>query len=233
MLVNVYVDGFNLYYGCLKGTPFKWLDLDALSRRLLPRDQIHRIRYFTAQIGRRTDDPQRHNRQQYYLRALATIPHLEIHLGRFQQTTGRMRLANPPAHGPRTVEVIKTEEKGSDVNLATYLLADAFRHDFETALVITNDADLAEPIRLVCHELGLPVGIAKPPPPVQTQRGTGADDAHVLQASKTRRASRLPVSGRDPRPARSGKAPSEMVKKNARPRPLDGACSHQPRRVGR
>ncbi|GAA2071478.1 NYN domain-containing protein [Actinomadura alba] len=165
MLVNVYVDGFNLYYGCLKGTPYKWLDLDALSRRLLPRDRIHRIRYFTAQIGRRPDDPQRHNRQQYYLRALATIPHLDLHLGRFQETTTRMRLANPPAQGPCTVKVIKTEEKGSDVNLATYLLADAFRRNFETALVITNDADLAEPIRLVCHELGLPVGIANPHPP--------------------------------------------------------------------
>jgi hypothetical protein len=58
--------------------------------------------------------------------------------------------------------VIKTEEKGSDVNLATHLLADAFRSDFEAALVITNDADLAEPIRLVCHELALPVGIANP-----------------------------------------------------------------------
>ncbi len=30
MLTNVYVDGFNLYYGCLKGTPYRWLDLGAL-----------------------------------------------------------------------------------------------------------------------------------------------------------------------------------------------------------
>jgi len=45
---NVYVDGFNLYYGCLKGTPYRWLDLDAFCHRLLPRDRIHRIRYFTA-----------------------------------------------------------------------------------------------------------------------------------------------------------------------------------------
>jgi hypothetical protein len=99
MLVNVYVDGFNLYYGCLKGTPYKWLDLDALARRLEPRHQINRIRYCTAQISPRSDDPPRHNRQQYYLRALATVPHLAIHLGRFQQTTTRMPLANPPEFG--------------------------------------------------------------------------------------------------------------------------------------
>jgi len=36
MLTNVYVDGFNLYYGCLKGTPYKWLDLGALCQALLP-----------------------------------------------------------------------------------------------------------------------------------------------------------------------------------------------------
>ncbi len=25
--MNTYVDGFNLYYGCLKGAPFNWLGL--------------------------------------------------------------------------------------------------------------------------------------------------------------------------------------------------------------
>lgn len=40
MLTNVYVDGFNLYYGCLKGTPYKWLDLGALFQALLPSNKI-------------------------------------------------------------------------------------------------------------------------------------------------------------------------------------------------
>jgi hypothetical protein len=30
MRTNVYVDAFNLYYGCLKGTPYRLLDLAAL-----------------------------------------------------------------------------------------------------------------------------------------------------------------------------------------------------------
>jgi hypothetical protein len=30
MATNVYVDAFNLYYGSLKGTPYRWLDLGAL-----------------------------------------------------------------------------------------------------------------------------------------------------------------------------------------------------------
>ena len=28
MKVIVYIDGFNLFYGMLKGTPYKWLDLE-------------------------------------------------------------------------------------------------------------------------------------------------------------------------------------------------------------
>ena len=32
MRTVVYVDGFNLYYGALKGTSWKWLDLVALSQ---------------------------------------------------------------------------------------------------------------------------------------------------------------------------------------------------------
>jgi len=47
------------------------------------------------------------------------------------------------------VWVDKTEEKGSDVNLATHLLHDGFRGMFEAAVLITNDSDLTEPVRVV------------------------------------------------------------------------------------
>src|SRR5688572_26140228 len=105
MRINVYVDGFNLYYGCLKGSRYKWLDLDALCRRPFPKDDINRIRYFTAKISARPgDDPQGPVRQDTYLRALQTIPHLSIHLGEFYVSQTRMRLTNPPPEGPRTAE---------------------------------------------------------------------------------------------------------------------------------
>ena len=59
-------------------------------------------------------------------------------------------------------EVIKTEEKGSDVNLAHFLLVDGFRKDYECAVVISNDSDLCTPIAFVRKELGLPVGVINP-----------------------------------------------------------------------
>ena len=52
--VNIYIDGFNLYYGLRRhsrnGIPCKWLDVAALCHRLLPGRTINRIRYFTAPI---------------------------------------------------------------------------------------------------------------------------------------------------------------------------------------
>jgi hypothetical protein len=82
-----------------------------------------------------------------------------VHRGFFLTKPVWARSANPP---PPTVKIIKTEEKGSDVNLATYLLLDAFRGDYEQAVVISNDSDLCEPISVVQHEFGLPVGVINP-----------------------------------------------------------------------
>jgi hypothetical protein len=158
----MYVDAFNLFYGRLKGSPYKWLDLDALARRLLPEHEIHRIRYFTARVVAWPDNPDKPTRQDLYLRALTTVPNLTIHFGRFQVGTARMRLARPPATGSQMVEVIKVEEKGTDVNIGAHLVADALTGDCEMAVVVTNDSDLAEPIRMVCHDHGVPVGVFNP-----------------------------------------------------------------------
>jgi hypothetical protein len=159
---NIYVDGFNLYYGALKGTPYKWLDLEALSRRLAPGCDINRIRYFTARVIQDASDPGPWRRQYVYLRALAANPLVSIHMGRFQRTKTRMMLAAPSPGQPRTAEVIKTEEKGTDVNIASYLLLDAFRGDGDVAVIVSNDADLTEPMRIVLREFTMDVGIANP-----------------------------------------------------------------------
>ena len=111
MATIVYIEGFNLYYGALRGSPYKWLDLKALSRRLLPKDDIHLSRYFTARITARLDDPQRAQRQETYLRALRTLPAVQIHYGHFLTHAVRMPLANPPKSGARTAEVMRTEEQ--------------------------------------------------------------------------------------------------------------------------
>lgn len=151
---NVYVDGFNLYFGIRHyeerfQRSHKWLDIDALCRRERPNDQISRIRYFTARVRPRPNNPGQASRQEIYLRALRTIPHLSIHFGQFLESYPRMILRNPPSTGSPFVEVVKMEEKGSDVNIATYLLCDAFANDYGLAILISNDSDLVLPIEVV------------------------------------------------------------------------------------
>ena len=136
---------------------------DSAGRRLqVPRDQFLKIRYFTARISARPDDPQQANRQDAYLQALATLPLVEIHYGHFLTKPVRMQRANRRPGESRTVEVLRIEEKGSDVNLATYLLFDAFKRHCDTAIVISNDSDLAQAIQITQSELGVKVGIINP-----------------------------------------------------------------------
>ena len=170
--VSVYIDGFNLYYRALKdrkapnGGTYKWLDLTKLASALMPSPAytIAMIRYFTANVRHLPGDPGAPVRQQAYLRALRTQPLVTIHLGFFMAKKTRMRLVTPLSDGTKTVEVHKTEEKGSDVNLASYLLLDGFRDAYDVAAVLTNDSDLVEPVRMVRDELKKAVIILEPDP---------------------------------------------------------------------
>ena len=156
--VNVYVDGLNLYNGALRGTPYRWIDLQKLSQALLkPGDEIQRIRYFTALLDGAANSTVR-QQQATYIRALRTIPSLTVHLGLFVAH----KRAMPRANGSGTVEVLRTDEKGSDVNLASHLLLDAGAGDFEKALVVSNDNDFAFPVRAVRDRLGITIGVSCP-----------------------------------------------------------------------
>ena len=70
MRTYVYVDAFNLYFGCVKGTSYRWLDLLKLSQLLLPGHKIERIKYFTARVTARPGDLSKPVRQETFLRAL-------------------------------------------------------------------------------------------------------------------------------------------------------------------
>ena len=156
MQVYMYVDGFNLYYRALIKTPHKWLNLCELGKRLLaPSDVIARVRYYTARVSARAGDPDAPRWQQIYLSALHTIPEMAFHYGRFLPK----KKWRPLVATGKFVEIHDTQEKGSDVNLATHLLNDAWHKRFEVALVLSQDTDLIEPMRIVTQELALKIGL--------------------------------------------------------------------------
>jgi NYN domain len=174
MRTIVYVDGFNLYYRLLKARPaLKWVNVYELARSILdPRNHIIKLRYFTAHVSGRLD-PDAPHRQQLYLDALSSISQIELHFGSFLEVRKYAGLVKPTLvrardnqipfrPWPDVAYVWKTEEKGSDVNLASYLLLDAFQESYEVAAVLSNDSDLTEPIRMVTQVLGKPVGLLSP-----------------------------------------------------------------------
>ena len=163
MRTFVYVDGFNLYYGALKGTPWKWLDLPALLANVLqPYHEILKVKYFTARVSGTPADPSKPQRQDVYLRALRRHrPEVEVYFGHFLSHKARARLVEP-MRGQRSVEVLRTEEKGSDVNLAVHLLNDGWLDAYDCAVVVSNDSDIAEGMRLVRQHRAKRIGLVTP-----------------------------------------------------------------------
>lgn len=168
MKTYVYIDGFNLYHGCIQYTMYKWLDIRKLCEVMLPGHDIAYIKYCTAKVSAPPDDPGQPARQMIYWRALRTLQAFDIIEGTFYEQVKAMPLSDDckrvtPGQYPRKlVRVVKREEKGSDVNLASHLLMDGFHKLYEQAVLITNDSDLVTPVKIVRYELNLPVGIINP-----------------------------------------------------------------------
>lgn len=115
---------------------------------LLPAEkhEIRKVKFFTARIDVRSGDVDAPLRQDIYLRALETYrPEVEIIYGHFLSHPAKRPCA-PPDTG--WANVLLTEEKGTDVNLAVHLLNDAWLNEYDCAVVVSNDSDLAEAMRL-------------------------------------------------------------------------------------
>jgi uncharacterized LabA/DUF88 family protein len=190
----LYVDGFNLYYGVFgkernwASATYKWLDLAAFAAHIWPsRAPIAKTRYFTALVKPPPYDPQMAVRQQSYLRALRSIG-TEVHLGTFKFRRKSVRLVGHTAvlttHSPAVVlaaeaQIGKYDEKGSDVNLATYLIREIAKGECDTAIVISNDSDLVEPIRVARADFGIDIYVINPqrrPVAELTQAASGSRD---------------------------------------------------------
>jgi hypothetical protein len=160
LATNVYIDGFNFYYGVVKNTPYKWLDFRRLSEGLLRGHQIGSVKYFTARVTDRPNDPYQSQRQDTFIRALQTRG-VEPYFGFFQT---RPKTVWVPARGGKPGRSIKaevTEEKGTDVTLGAHLLWDAFHAEMNCALVLSNDADLQVPVKMAIN-FHVPVIIVNP-----------------------------------------------------------------------
>ncbi|NTW17334.1 MAG: NYN domain-containing protein [Syntrophaceae bacterium] len=141
--VQVYVDGFNLYFGMLdagidKG---KWLNVKLLAENLLkPNQHLSDVHYFTSRVS---NDPDKQKRQSTYIEALESVG-VRIHYGHYQSGSVTCK---------RCQHLWATyNEKMTDVNIATRMLIDAYQDRYDMAMLISGDSDLVPPIRAV-HDL--------------------------------------------------------------------------------
>ena len=163
----IYIDGFNLYYR-VKHTPYKWLNLQKLSEAYLNLEQHHitKIKYFTALVKGTLKDHLNITRQHIYLRALKTLPNLEIIFGQFKkrQITGlSLRYENGQYIEENILSAVsKWEEKESDVNIASHIIADAYEDEYDCAVLMSNDTDLKTPLIYVKEKVKKQIGIISP-----------------------------------------------------------------------
>jgi uncharacterized LabA/DUF88 family protein len=145
----VFVDGYNLYYGLLRKSKLKWLDLYALfnDHVLDDKAKLLEVRYYTAPVlGRMSDDPQSTQRQRQYIQALKRMhtTGLTVIEGRIVASTPFQRLVTPIPEAPHLekVQVYDFNEKKTDVNLASDMIAGAWTNAYDQAVLCSNDSDL-------------------------------------------------------------------------------------------
>lgn len=181
---RVYIDGYNFYYGCLKGTPHKWLDLHALFKLgVLPSVMAElegqrlqfdldtlTVKYFTAEILEKVATaPDSLVCQKSYLGALAkhSAGALEIIKGNYALNEAKAKQvdASHPQRWPRdcpSVNIWKVEEKKSDVGLALHAFKDAMLGEIEHAVIVTNDTDILPALEMINQFTRVKIGLVIP-----------------------------------------------------------------------
>lgn len=101
-----YIDGYNLYYGLLKGSSNKWLNPMRLVSSMLRDDhEILSVKYFTSPIRTYPHDTAALDRQKVYLQALSTLPKVEIIQGFYRKDSVLMPACEEVAKNARRQEM--------------------------------------------------------------------------------------------------------------------------------
>ncbi len=139
--IKFFIDGFNVYHALEREASYhkyKWLDYSKLASLFVRRqDQIVEVLYFTALANW---DVQKVNRHKLFISALK-FKGVKVILGQFQKVERRCRNCHQHYY--------TFEEKKTDVNIAVELIKSAVKDEFDTALIMSGDSDLAPAVEAV------------------------------------------------------------------------------------
>lgn len=196
---NIYIDGYNLYYGCLKHTPYKWLNIEHLffeeiiptiitpksstpekwaGKSLTPiRNGNGCVKFFTAEISAKiAKSDESLASQRTYHRALEFHQNIQVVKGSYSITKDTPLKPHPdgskrPTEDFERVEALKVEEKMTDVNIALHAYHDAVTDDaLEQIVFVSNDTDLAPAVEFIKNHTGKLVGLITPTKDRRTRR---------------------------------------------------------------
>ena len=170
MRTIAYIDGYNLYYGLLRKSKFKWLDVYALFRdhALSGSTELVEVRYYTApMLGKMSDDLESPIRQRRYLQALRKMHPIGLTLieGRIVASTPFQRLIHPILEAPhlKKVQVLDFNEKKTDVNIAVDMVDGAWKKSYDQVVLCSNDSDLEGALRSIKeHHPHIRIGLVAP-----------------------------------------------------------------------
>jgi uncharacterized LabA/DUF88 family protein len=155
-----YIDGYNLYYGRLKGSPYKWLDIfklfeSCIIRPQLPDSHLVLVKYFTANVKAKfsSHGNQGVEMQNRYHRALKTIypDKLQIIYGFHSAEEIEMPKYqdNGKVDKKDCYRVWRLNEKQTDVNIALNLYRDAIKQNAGNLIICSNDSDLIPALKAI------------------------------------------------------------------------------------
>lgn len=178
---RVYIDGYNFYYGRLKRTSYKWLDLEALFvKEIIPSamppvggapqsfEMVEPgIMFFTAPIlGRFASGHDSLASQQAYHNAL------EKHLGSRLSIVKGFHSSSTPwpykfvegkkPNESEKVRVWKLEEKQTDVNIALQMYRDVSKGAVDQCVLVTNDSDMVPALQALREDTPAQIGVVLP-----------------------------------------------------------------------
>ncbi|MGO2241102.1 MAG: NYN domain-containing protein [Halomonas sp.] len=179
MQTAFFIDGYNVFYGLLAGTPYKWLDLPSLLSAIIheqnPHSQVAEIHYFTSPVqpALATRGQQSKQAQDTYIRALKAYG-VEVHWGRHRldhRKAPRFVSREVPASRQDQVDIWNLEEKETDVRIAIAMYriaAKPCREDTpegrtQQIVLVSGDTDLAPALEAIREDFPhLRIGIIVP-----------------------------------------------------------------------
>lgn len=157
MKTTIYIDGYNLYFGLVKNTPYKWLNLISLFTEIIkiqnPKSSIINIKYFTAPVLTRFSRHKEQSQasQSRYHRALEISGGSKFIIinGYFETNRSTPPVYNKSIDLQNKAEVWKLEEKQTDVNIALEMYRDSLSGENEQQVLVSNDSDLIPALKLI------------------------------------------------------------------------------------